>query len=74
MIAAFLFASTVSAPAGGSWVGTQAEPAGEPRTSEGYAIPAVPQVPDGPCLVELAGDAERLVREFDSAGATPNAK
>lgn len=72
MIAAFLFASTVCAPVSESWVDAQEQPVPAPRTSEGYAIPAAPIVPQGPYPAELADDVERLVREFESAGATPN--
>lgn len=73
MIAAFLFASTVGLPvSGGATVDGQEERGDGPRTSEGYAIPAAPDAPAGPYPAELADDAERLVLEFQSAGATPN--
>ena len=72
MIAAFLFVSVVHAPTAGTWVVAQEQPAPGPRTSEGYAIPPAPVVSEGPYPAELADDVERLVREFESAGATPN--
>jgi hypothetical protein len=72
MIAAFLLASVVHAPTAGLWGRAQEQPVRGPRTSEGYAIPVAPVVPRGPYPAELADDVERLVREFESAGATPN--
>jgi hypothetical protein len=73
MIAAFLFASTVCAPTQvGTWPNEQEQPASVARTSEGYAIPPPPAVPDGVYREGLAEDVERLVLEFESAGATPN--
>lgn len=52
---------------------TQDDVPPSPRTSEGYAIPAAPETPDGALPEELEADLEALVSGFEGGAPTPDA-